>query len=69
MLSYFIFLTIILFVYISSDIPFLVTPPQPTYLILFSPLPFASMSVLLYPLTHSHHTTLASPHAGASSLH
>ena len=34
-----------------------------------SSLPFTSMRVLLHPLTHSCLTTLASPYAGASSLH
>ena len=33
------------------------------------PLPFASMRVLLHPLTHSCLTALASPYAGASNLH
>lgn len=35
----------------------------------FSLLPFASMRVLLHSLTHFCHTALASPYAGASSLH
>ena len=48
--------------------PFLVTPPQPPIPSHFSPLPFASMRVLLHPFTHSRLTPLASPYAGASSL-
>ena len=32
------------------------------------PLPFASMRALYLPFTHSHHTSLASPYAGVSSL-
>ena len=47
--------------------PFLVFPPQPPHPISLS-LPFASMRVLLHPLTHSCLTTLASPYTGASSL-
>ena len=45
---------------------FLVSPLQTTHPI---PLPFASVRVLLYPLTDSNFTPLASPHAGAWSLH
>ena len=48
--------------------PFLVNPPQPSHPIHFSPLPFASMRVLLHPFTHSCLTPLASPYAGAPSL-
>ena len=33
------------------------------------PLYFTSMRVLLYPLTHLKHTTIAFPYAGESSLH
>ena len=46
--------------------PFQVIPPQlPSP---FSPLPFASMRVLLYPLTCSHLIPLTYPFPGASSL-
>ena len=44
--------------------PFLVTPPQPS----IPSSPFASMRVLLYPLTHSCLIPLAYPYAGVSSL-
>ena len=47
--------------------PFPVTPTQTPY-----PIPslhFASMNVLFHPLRQSHLTALASPYAGASSLH
>ena len=47
--------------------PFLVTPPQ-TH-IPSPPIPFASMRMLLHLFTHSYLTSLASPYAGASSLH
>ena len=46
--------------------PFPVSPPQFPHPI---PLPFASMRVLLHPLTHTCLTTPASPYMGASSLH
>ena len=49
--------------------PFLVIPQQTLILFSLSLLPFASMRVLLHPLTHSCLTALASPYAGASSLH
>ena len=48
--------------------PFLVSSPQtPFPFPIPISLPFASMRVLLHPLTHSSLTTLASPYAGASS--
>jgi len=59
------FLLIVLFMYISNDIPLLHTPhPIPP-----SPLLFASMMVLLHPLSHSYLTALASPNTGASNLY
>ena len=48
---------------------FLVIPPQPTIQSPLYTLPFASMRVILHPLTHSHLTALASSSAGASSLY
>jgi hypothetical protein len=59
------FLLIILFIYISNDIPL----PGYSSATPLSPLPFASMRVLLHPFTHSCLTALASPYAGASSCH
>jgi hypothetical protein len=44
--------------YLSTNLPI----PSP-----LSPLPFASMRVLLHPLTHSCLTALASPYTGALS--
>lgn len=47
--------------------PFWVTPPHTPPIP--SSLPFASMRVLLHPLTHSRLTAPASPYAGASKRH
>ena len=47
---------------------FQVTLPKSPHLILPCSLHFASMRVLLNPLTHSRLTTLTSPYARASSL-
>ena len=50
--------------------PFPVTPPHNSLISSPSPhLLFASMRVLLHPLTHSCLTTPASPYTGSSSLH
>ena len=49
--------------------PFLGTPPYTPHPIPLLSLHFASLTVLLHPLTHSCLTTLASPYAGASRLH
>ena len=66
----FFFLLIILFVYISNDIPpswlLLHKIPIQSYL---SPLPIPSMRVLLHTVTHSHLTPLAFPYARTSNLH
>jgi hypothetical protein len=62
----------VLFLYISNDIPFLVTLPQvlpSPFIAPLLPLHYASMRVLLYSLTHSYLTTIASSYAGTSSLH
>ena len=48
--------------------PFLVTPPQTPIQYFLSSFPFASMSVLLHPLTHCCLTTLASLYGEASNL-
>ena len=44
--------------------PFSVFPPQMS----LASLPFASMKMLLHPLTHSYLTVLAFPYAGASRI-
>jgi hypothetical protein len=49
--------------------PFQVTLPQIPNPISPLPLSFASMRVLLYPLTQSHLTTLAYPYTGALSYY
>ena len=61
------FLLIILFIYISNDIPGYssMNLPIPS---LLSPLPFVSMRVLIHPFTHSCLTPLSSPYAGISNL-
>ena len=50
--------------YISKDIPFLVTNPQPTILSTTLPLSSASIRVLLHTVSHSCLTNLASPYWG-----
>jgi hypothetical protein len=58
---------IILFIYISNDIPLQVSLYNS---LILSSLPFASMRVLLHPLTHSRFTALASSsYAGTIYLH
>ena len=61
--SAFFFLLIILFVYISNDIPGYssMNLPIPS---LLSPLPFVSMRVLLHPFAHSLLTPLAPHYSG-----
>jgi hypothetical protein len=61
---YFFFLFLLVILFISFQMLFLVSPLHAPY-----PIPPVSMRVLPHPLTHSHLTSLASAYARALSLH